>query len=404
MLLYNGTIHTMEDTAAFSGYVRIADGVITEVGSGIIVPMADEPALDLKGMDLYPGFIDSHTHLGMWEDGLAFEGDDGNEETDPVTPQLRAIDAINPLEHCFSEALEGGVTTVVTGPGSANAIGGQMAALKTAGRCVDTMILKAPVAMKMALGENPKSVYNAKSQMPMTRMATAALIREQLFKAKSYLEELEKYEASLTDPEEDDLDKPDFDLKCEALVPALRKEMQVHFHAHRADDIFTAIRIGKEFDLDFVIVHGTEGHLIADELAEAGIRVMSGPILSDRSKPELKNLSVQCPRILSQTGLKPSLITDHPVIPIQYLRMCAGLAVAEGMDREEALKAITIYPAELCHLEDRVGSIAVGKDADLTVFDTDPLLLGAKPKLVFVNGKPVIGKEYFKMQIENRKE
>ena len=392
MILYNGTIYTMEGPPIPLGYVRIGGGLIQEVGAG--EPRADdgEERVDLQGQSVYPGFIDAHTHLGMWEDGLAFEGDDGNEETDPVTPQLRAIDAVNPLDRCFAEALEGGVTTVVTGPGSANAIGGQMAALKTGGRCIDSMILKAPLAIKMALGENPKSVYNGKSQTPMTRMATAALIREQLFKAKSYMEDLEKAEASQKDPEQDELDKPEYDIKCESLLPALRREIQVHFHAHRADDIFTAIRIGKEFNLDYVIIHGTEAHLIAEELKAENARLLAGPFLSDRSKPELRNLSVQSPAILQRAGLRPAIITDHPVIPVQYLRLCAGLAAAEGMDREEALKAVTLYPARLCGLEDRVGSIAAGKDADLTVFDVDPLQLGAKPTAVYLNGKPVIQK------------
>lgn len=223
----------------------------------------------------------------------------------------------------------------------------------------------------------------------MTRMATVALIREQLFKAKEYMENLEKAEASRNDPEMDEIDNPEFDLKCEVLVQALRRQTQVHFHAHRADDIFTAIRIGEEFNLDYVIVHATEGHLIADELIESKAKVLSGPFLSDRSKPELRNLTVKCPGILSEAGLKPAIITDHPVIPIQYLRMCAGLAVAEGMDRDEALKAVTIYPAQICKIDDAVGSIEVGKDADLVVFDQDPLALGTKPTIVMINGKIV---------------
>ena len=387
MLLYNGTIHTMADETIAAGYVRITDGKIAEVGSGVMQPIQGEIAVDLQGSHLYPGFIDSHTHLGMWEDGLDFEGADGNEETDPVTPQLRAIDAVNPLDRCFSEALAAGVTTVVTGPGSANPIGGQMAALKTVGCCVDNMILRSPLAIKMALGENPKSIYNGKNQMPMTRMATAALIREQLFKAKSYLEDLEKAEAAEKDPDGEDLDKPEFDLKCEALLPALRREIQVHFHAHRADDIFTAVRLGKEFNLDYVVVHATEGHLIADALQKENVKVLSGPFLCDRSKPELRNLTAAAPGMLSKAGLCPAIITDHPVIPIQYLQLCAGLAAAEGMDRDEALKAITIYPAKICNLDSRVGSIEVGKDADLVLFRDDPLSLGSRPQLVIVNGK-----------------
>lgn len=389
MLLYNGKICTMAGEPISNGYVRVNSTKIEAVGVGEAQPVSGEDRIDLNGACVYPGFIDAHTHLGMWEDGLDFEGDDGNEETDPIMPQLRAIDAVNPLDRCFEEAVEGGVTTVITGPGSANPIGGQLAALKTYGKRIDKMILKAPVAVKMALGENPKNVYNSKNQTPMTRMATVALIREQLFKAKEYMENLEKAEASRNDPEMDEIDNPEFDLKCEVLVQALRRQTQVHFHAHRADDIFTAIRIGEEFNLDYVIVHATEGHLIADELIESKAKVLSGPFLSDRSKPELRNLTVKCPGILSEAGLKPAIITDHPVIPIQYLRMCAGLAVAEGMNRDEALKAVTIYPAQICKIDDAVGSIEVGKDADLVVFDQDPLALGTKPTIVMINGKIV---------------
>ena len=280
----------------------------------------------------------------------------------------------------LGEALEGGVTTVVTGPGSANPISGQLAAIKTYGNCIDRMIVKAPLAIKMALGENPKSVYHDKSQTPVTRMATAALIREQLYKAKHYLHEKKRA------LEEEDSTPPEYDLKCEALVPALEKEIQVHFHAHRADDIFTAIRLAKEFDLDYVIVHGTEGHLIADQLKEEHARVLSGPFLSDRSKPELKHLTPSCPGILMKHGIQTAIITDHPVIPLQYLTLAAGLAVREGADHDAALKAITIEPARICGIEKQVGSIETGKDADLVVFEQDPLLLSAKPAMVFVNG------------------
>ena len=234
------------------------------------------------------------------------------------------------MENCFREALEGGVTTVVTGPGSANPISGQLAAIKTYGNCIDRMIVKAPLAIKMALGENPKSVYHDKSQTPVTRMATAALIREQLYKAKQYLEDKKRA------LEDEDSTPPEHDLKCEALIPALKKEIQVHFHAHRADDIFTAIRLAKEFDLDYVIVHGTEGHLIVDELKEEQVRILSGPFLSDRSKPELKNLTPSCPGILMKHGIQTAIITDHPVIPLQYLTLAAGLAVREGADYDAA--------------------------------------------------------------------
>ena len=385
MKLKNAVLHTMEGIDYENGWMTVENGVITGLGPmGICPQQPGEEWLDLDGAHIYPGFIDAHTHLGMWEDGLTFEGDDGNEETDPITPQLRAIDALNPMDRCFREALESGVTTVITGPGSANPIGGQLAAIKTAGRCIDKMIVKAPVAMKMALGENPKTVYHGKNQTPVTRMATAALIREQLRKAERYLDDTERALA------EEDFDPPEYDIKCEALLPLLRREIPAHIHCHRADDIFTAIRIAEEFQLDYVIVHGTESHLITEELAEKKARVLSGPILCDRSKPELRNLTPACPGKLTEAGIQTALITDHPVIPIQYLPLCAGLAVREGMDPDMALRAITIEPARICGLDDRLGSLAVGKDADFSVFRQNPLTIAAKPEKVFVGGREIV--------------
>lgn len=384
MLYQNGIIHTMAGAVLQHGYFREKNGMIEEVGAMPPLQQEGEESFDLQGAHVYPGLIDAHTHLGMWEDGLAFEGDDGNEETDPVTPQLRAIDAINPMDRCFEEALEAGVTTVITGPGSTNPIGGQLAAIKTTGFCIDEMIVKAPVAMKMALGENPKVAYHDKSQMPYTRMATAALIREQLFKAKRYWEELTKAQ------EEEDCDPPEYDMKCEALLPVLKRELKVHFHAHRSDDIYTAIRLGREFNLDFVIVHGTEAYLSAEYLAEQGVSILSGPSICDRSKPELKNLTPASTGILSKAGVPVAVITDHPVIPIQYLPVCAALVVREGMDRQAALEAITCGPAKICGIDDRVGSLEAGKDADFIVYKSqDPLCFEAKPDMVFVKGRRV---------------
>lgn len=383
MLIIHAEIHTMAGREIHNGTIRVHRGVIQTVGRTALKPKPGEQVLDVAGAGVYPGFVDAHTHLGMWEDGLTFEGDDGNEETDPVAPQLRAVDAVNPMDRCFSEALQAGVTTVVTGPGSANPIGGQLAAVKTYGTRMDDMIVKAPVAIKMALGENPKSVYHGKNETPSTRMATAALIREELYKAKRYLEDTER---AKTDK---DFDAPEFDMKCASLVPALKGEVEVHFHAHRADDIFTAIRIAKEFRLNYVIVHGTEGHLIAKALKKEGARVLSGPFLCDRCKPELKNLTPRTPGILAKNGVLTAIITDHPVVPLQYLPVCAALAVREGMDPAEALKAITVNPAKICGIDDRVGTIESGKDADLVVFDSDPLSLTAKPRYVIAGGELV---------------
>lgn len=381
MLIIHADIYTMVGSPIKNGWIRTQGGIIKALGSVPAEPELGEEVLDVKGAGVYPGFIDAHTHLGIFEDGLSFEGDDGNEETDPITPQLRAIDAINPIDRCFSEALAAGVTTVVTGPGSANPIGGQLAAIKTYGTCIDEMIVKAPVAIKMALGENPKMVYHGKNQAPTTRMATASLIREELFKAKRYMDDLQRSE------DDEDFDAPEFDMKSEALIPALKGEIEVHFHAHRIDDIDTAIRISKEFHLNYVIIHGTEGHLIAGRLVQEGTRVLSGPFLCDRSKPELKNLTPTSPGILSNAGVLIAIVTDHPVIPLQYLPTCACLAVREGMQFEDALKAITINPAKICGIDDRVGSIEVGKDADLVVFDTSPLEMASKPNYVIANGK-----------------
>ena len=330
---------------------------------------------------LLPGFIDAHTHLGMWEDSLGFEGDDGNEDTDPSNPQMRAVDAINPMDKCFSEALDAGVTTVVSGPGSANPIGGQLAALKTGGVRIDDMLLEDYAAMKFALGENPKNTYHEKNQTPVTRMATAAIIREQLYKAKRYEEDIRRAEG------EEDL--PDYDMKCEALLPLLRGEKAAHFHAHRCDDIFTALRICREFSLTPVLVHATGGHEAAELLAAEHVPVLCGPLICDRSKPELRELTPRSAGILQRAGVEVAIITDHPVIPIQYLPLCAGLAVREGMDHEAALRAITINPAKICGIADRVGSIDVGKDADFILFREDPLSLAAKPEAVFLNGERV---------------
>lgn len=379
MLYLHANIHTMAGAVLENGWMQVENGKIVALGDEN--PPAGGETVDCQGLSMYPGFFDAHTHLGMMEDGLTFEGDDVNEDTDPVTPQLRAIDGLNPLDRDFREAVEAGVTAVVTGPGSANPIGGQMAAVKTfcPDGCVDDMILRAPVAIKMALGENPKNVYREKDSGPVTRMATAALIREALYKARRYGEDLESAD--------DASERPDFDMVSEALLPALRREVEVHFHAHRADDIFTAIRIGKEFGLDYVIVHCTEGHEIAGRLAREGVRALCGPVLSERSKPELRHLTPACPGVLSRAGIMTAIVTDHSVVPIQYLAACAGLAVREGMDHEAALEAITIVPAKICHLEDRIGSLEPGKDADFSLFAEDPLSNFAKPRYVYTAGR-----------------
>ena len=367
MVLINAQIYTMGPLGFIkNGFVKINGNIIENVGKMEELDIENERVVDMKGKYLYPGFIDAHTHLGMVEDGLTFEGDDINEAVDPVTPNLRAIDAINPMDRCFSEALSAGVTTVITGPGSSNPIAGQMVAIKTYGTRIDNMIIKDPVSMKFSLGENPKNTFSEKSQSPSTRMAVAALIREQLSKARKYL--LDKNEF-FNDPDENE--EPEFDAKNEALIPLLKREIPAHFHAHRSDDIFTAIRIAKEFKRE-------------------NTKVFSGPFLSDRSKPELVNLTPKTPGVLAKKGVKASIVTDHPVTPIQYLPVCASLAVREGMDAYEALKSITINAAEIAGIDNRVGSIEPMKDADILVFEHDALDFRSKPVEVFFEGKKVI--------------
>lgn len=380
-LLKGGKVLTMAGKNYEKADVLIGDGKILDVGEEIIAPL-DAEVIDVSGLTVMPGMIDAHCHLGMWENAVGFEGADGNEETDPITPQLRAIDGINPMDKYFQEAYEAGVTTAVTGPGSANVIGGQFVAIKTYGRRIDDMIVKEPVAVKVAFGENPKSVYNEQHKMPMTRMGIAALLRQELIKAQEYMEDMEKDSS-------DDEKKPSRDLGLEILVKVLKREIPLKAHAHRADDIFTALRIAKEFNVDITIDHCTEGHLIADYLVMEKAKVIVGPSLSERSKVELANLTFKTPGILSKAGLDVAIMTDHPVIPLNYLPICAGLAVREGMDEMEALKAITINPAKIVGIDDRVGSIEKGKDADIAVFDGNPIEIKTKTKFVFINGQLV---------------
>lgn len=381
IFIKNGSINTITN-GVIEGDILIKNGKIAEIGKDIVAPL-DAKIIDAKGKYIFPGFIDAHTHLGLWEDGMGFEGADGNEETDPITPQLNPIDGINPMDRTFKEAYEGGITSVCTTPGSANVMGGQCIAIKTFGRRIDNMVIKNPVASKIAFGENPKSCYGQDEKMPQTRMAIAALLRENLKKAEEYLEDLEIYE------EHEDQDKPEYDMKMESLIPVLKGEIPFKVHAHRADDIFTAIRIAKEFNVKLTLDHCTEGHLIAEELAEENYPVVVGPSLSERSKIELRNLTFETAGILSNSGLDVSLMTDHPVIPVQYLPVCAGIAVKHGMKEEEALKSITINPAKTLGIDDRVGSIEVGKDADLVIWDNVPLRIESNVLYTIIDGKVV---------------
>ena len=383
LVLKNGNVMTMAGPA-FVGDVAIENGKIVAVGQSL--SYSDAEVRDVTGMTVMPGIVDPHCHIGMWEDAMGFEGADGNECTNPITPELRAIDAINPYDRCFEEAAAGGVTTCVTGPGSANVIGGQFVAIKTYGDSVEDMVLRFPVAVKAAFGENPKRVYDGKNQTPSTRMATAALMRKALVEAQEYNEKLEKGKA---DPEK----IPERNLGKEILARVIRRELPMKIHAHRADDILTAIRICREFKLRYTLDHCTEGYLITDKLKEAlgedceGIIV--GPLLTDRSKIELKNLSFKAPKVLEQAGIEYAMMTDHPVTPEQYLPICTAIAVREGASEEGALKAITINAAKITGIADRVGSIEVGKDADIAVFSGHPFDFRSRCVLTLVNGKVV---------------
>ena len=379
LLIKNGRVFTMKKKNDFNGFVLVEDGKIKKVDkAGKLTGEIEkncEKVIDANGGYIMPGMIDAHCHVGMWENGIGFEGADGNEMTDPVTPHMRAIDGIYYKDRSFGDAREAGITTLVTGPGSANVIGGQFCALKTYGNSIEEMLLKEPVAMKMAFGENPKRVYNGQKKAPTTRMATAAVLRQALMEAKAYKER----------PEEE---KSKVDFKKEALAQVF-DGLLVKIHAHREDDILTAIRIGKEFGLNFTIEHCTEGYIIKDKLKEENISVVVGPLLSFRSKYELTNSTIKNPGLLQKAGVKTAIMTDHHVIPIQYLPLCAGVAVKEGMDMLEALRAITIYAAEVCEIDDRVGSLEVGKDADIAVFDGNPLEVMTQCKATVINGEAV---------------
>ena len=380
MYIYNAEIHTMEGVKPFIGYVGFENGKITSVGEG---EPADIPSdsFDAGGKKLFPGFIDPHSHIGLIGDGMGVEGEDVNEDTDPVTPHLRTIDGINCFDRCFSDAVACGVTTAVTGVGSSNPIGGDFIAVKTHGRCADEMLIR-KVGIKFALGENPKSAFSDKDTAPVTRMATAAIIREALFKAKRYLDD--KNFAI-----ENDESLPEFDIKSEALIPLFEHKLKAHFHCHRADDIMTAVRISKEFGLDYVLVHCTEGHKIADILGRENVSALTGPIICDRGKPELAELTTANAGALDRHGVKVAICTDHPEIPVQYLPTSAAYCVKAGLPKEEAMKALTINAAEIIGIADRVGSIKVGKDADFAIFDGDPLEIMTNCSAVFIDGKKI---------------
>ena len=382
LLIKNGYVKTMAGSDFENGSILIGDdGKIIAVGENLSAPEGCT-VIDAKGLLVTPGCVDAHCHIGLDNEGMGWEGHDYNEYVEPLTPHLRAIDSINPQDEAFSLALQGGVTSACTGPGSANVVGGTFVAIKLSGKRVDNMIIRNPLAMKCAFGENPKRCYGqGLKKSPYTRMGTAALLRELLFKAKDYM------------TQKDEGKNPAFDMKLEAMLPVMRGEIPLKAHAHRADDILTSIRIAKEFGLKITLDHCTDGAIIADELAKEGFSAFVGPTLGGKSKIELRNKSFTTPVVLHEAGVPISIITDAPVIPLQYLPMCAGLAVDAGLDEETAWHAITINPAVQTGIGDRVGSLEVGKDGDVVIWTANPLTtVGAQAYTTIVDGKIVYQK------------
>lgn len=382
LLIKNGHIKTMAGQELEKGCVLIGDdGKIISVAPSIDAP--DANILDAGGRLVTPGCVDAHCHIGLDNEAVGWEGKDYNEIVDPITPQMRAIDSIYPQDESFGKAVQGGVTTACTGPGSANVVGGTFVAIKLAGNRVDNMIVKDPIAMKCAFGENPKRCYGqGGKRAPMTRMGVAALLRELLFKTRRYMADQAAGK------------NPPFDMKLEAMIPVLEGKIPLKAHAHRADDILTTIRIAKEFGVGLTLDHCTDGACIADELAKEGYPAFVGPSLGSKTKTELDSKSFTTPGILHKAGVKVSIITDAPVIPLQYLPMCAGMAARAGMDMEEAWKAITINPAESTGIADRVGSLEPGKDGDLVIWNDDPLTtIGGSAWMTVIDGKVVFSQE-----------
>ena len=379
LLIKNGHIKTMAGFEYDNGAILMGDdGKILAVEECVDAP-EDCTVIDAGGRLITPGLVEAHCHIGLHNEAVGWEGMDYNEGIDPVTPQMRAIDSIWPMDEAFELARNGGVTTCCTGPGSANVLGGTFVAIKTWGKRVDDMIVKDPIAMKCAFGENPKRFYGHQGKKaPMTRMGTAALLRETLFKARAYMEE------------KDAGKEPKFDMKLEALLPVMRGQIPLKAHAHRSDDIFTSIRIAKEFGLGLTLDHCTDGGCIAEELAQEGYPAFVGPSLGSKTKIELQSKSFEAPGVLHKAGVKVSIITDAPVIPQHYLPMCAGQAVRAGLPMEEGWKAITINPAESIGIADRVGSLEVGKDGDVVIWTDDPLVnVGACAYCTVIDGKVV---------------
>ncbi len=392
LYIIGGKILTMAGEIWEKGYICIENGKIRELGpmkDGAPFPLPEGDRVEVVnalGLLVMPGLIEAHCHMGITEEKKGMEGDDCNETVDPITPYLRAIDAINPMDAAFDDAVRAGITSAMIGPGSANVVGGTFAFVKTCGRCIDDLIVCAPAAMKVAFGENPKVNYSGQGKSPATRMAIAAMLREELFKARRYYD---KKCAGMEREEED--------FRYECWIPVFEKKIPLKAHVHRADDIQTAIRIAKEFGLDMTLDHCSEGHLIAEQVKKSGFPAIIGPDLSSRSKIEVQNMAFKTIGILNQAGVKTAITTDHPVSLIQSLPICAGLAVKSGLDEMEALKSITIYPAQICRTDHRVGSLEAGKDADIAIFDDLPLKVSARTMCTIIDGQIVYSDKSFSL-------
>ncbi len=384
-LIKNGKILTMVGKSYENGCLLIDGQKIVAIEEHI-EETEDMEIIDAKGGWVMPGMIEAHCHVGITEEKKGMEGDDCNEMADPITPYLRAIDGINMLDAAFDDAVRAGITSIMVGPGSANIVGGQFAFIKTKGRVIDEIIVQAPAAMKVAFGENPKKNYGTKDKMPETRMAIAGLLREEIFKAATYLDKKEKAQKNNEDFE--------INFRLEPWIPVLKRQIPLKAHVHRVDDILTAMRIAHEFHLIMTLDHCSEGYLIPEEIAKSGFSVIAGPALTARNKIEVQNVSFRTPGILRQKGIKVAITTDHPVTPIQYLPKCAGFAARDGLGIEEGLKAITIYAAEICGVADRVGSLEVGKDADIAIFDDNPMQTLTHTLYTLIDGEVAYSHEH----------
>ncbi len=387
--ILNGRIMTMAPKTKplyENGYILIEKGKIAAIGDMEELgrtPVKDKEtdAIDVEGRLVMPGIIEAHCHMGITEEKKGMEGDDCNENVEPITPYLRAVDAINPMDAAFDDAVRAGITSAMVGPGSSNVVGGQFAFIKTKGRRIDDLIVLAPAAMKIAFGENPKVNFSGQGKMPVTRMAIAGMLREELFKAKKYIDKKKSARESGNNFEED--------FKYECWIPVFEGKIPLKAHVHRVDDIFTAIRIAKEYGLKMTLDHCSEGHLIAEELAKEGYPAIVGPDLSSRSKIEVQNVAFKTAGILNDAGLQVAITTDHPVSLIQSLPICAGMCVKSGMPMDAALRAITLHAAQICNVADRVGSLETGKDADIAVFDGNPLEVSTQTYCTLIDGEVV---------------